>query len=128
MPCPLFHRNYFMFHWRKLSSYSLIWDMNCPLFQVQPDIGFSSPFSGPHCSPHVDRISHVVSPGQGASSSWRINPLISQSVEQPQTFTSTLQMQIPEQRQILAPQQVTLSSLTETLQSIQDDLKHKKEV
>ena len=52
-------------------------------FQVQPDIGFSSRFSGPYCSPHVDRISHVVSPGQGASSSWRINPLMSQSVEQP---------------------------------------------
>ena len=59
---------------------------------------------------------------------WRINPSRVQSVEQTQTFTSTLEMQVAEQRQILSQQQVTLSSLTETLRSIQDDLKHKKEV
>ena len=94
----------------------------------QPDIGFSSRFSGAHCSPHVDRFSHVASPGRGASSSWRINPWRDQSVEQAQTFTSTLEMQVAEQRQILSQQQVTLSSLTETLRSIQDDLKRKKEV
>ena len=94
-----------------------------------PDNGWSSSrLTGAHClsnPPDVDRPSHVGATLQ-SSSTWRRNSQ-SGELDRP-VFRTTLEMEVKETRQMLSQQQIALSSLTDTLKSIQDEIKSNKEV
>lgn len=78
--------------------------------------GLSPRLAGPHSFDHVVRSPHVGA--LSASSSWRTN---SAQLERP-TYRSTLEMEVAETKQMLSQQQLALSTLTETLKSIQTEM------
>lgn len=79
------------------------------------DSRLSPRLAGPHSSDHVSRSSHV---GAFSGSTWRMN---TSNVERP-IYRATLEMEVAETKQMLCQQQTVLSSLSETLKSIQSEM------
>ncbi|MCG8047947.1 MAG: hypothetical protein N0E48_20400 [Candidatus Thiodiazotropha endolucinida] len=81
----------------------------------RPDKGLPSRLAEPLSSENVTRTANFTAP---SVSSWRMN---TQELEGA-TFRSTLEMEVAQTKQMLSQQQIALSTLTETLKSIQTDL------
>lgn len=81
--------------------------------------GLSPRLAGPHLADHAVRSPHMGA--LSAGSSWRMNTA---QLERP-TYRSTLEMEIAETKQMLSQQQLAISSLTETLKSIQTEEKRR---
>ena len=83
------------------------------------DSGLSPRLTGPHSSDHVTKSSRAgAGVGAPSDSSWRMNTT---DFERP-TYRARLEMEVAETKQMLYQQQTVLSSLTETLKSIQSDM------
>ena len=79
------------------------------------DNGLSPRLVGAHCSDHVLRQPHMGA--LYAGSSWRMDNGMERQV-----YRSTLEMEVAETKQMLSQQQMTLSKLSDTLESLQSNM------